>query len=53
MGIFDIRSFYDTLRGPSSNTFLWKGIWVLKAPGKFPFFFLFCLDGGLGEDTHW
>ena len=53
MRIFEIHSFYSTLRGPSSNTFLWKGIWGVKALGKFPFFFNFFLDGGLGEDTHW
>ena len=48
MGIFDIHSFYNTLRGPSSNTFLWKGIWGVKAPGKFPFFLNFLFGRRLG-----
>ena len=30
-GDFDIRSFYNELRGSSSIVFPWKGIWKVKA----------------------
>ena len=31
-GDFDIRSFYNKLRGSPSVVFPWKGIWRVKAP---------------------
>ena len=30
-GDFDIRSFYNKLRGPLPIIFPWKGIWKVKA----------------------
>ena len=37
-GDFDIRSFYNKLRGSSSIGFPWKGIWKVKAPRRVSFF---------------
>ena len=37
-GDFDIRSFYNELRGSSSTMFPWKGIWKVKAPRRVSFF---------------
>ena len=31
-GDFEIRSFYNKLRGSPSVVFPWKGIWRVKAP---------------------
>ena len=37
-GDFDIRSFYNKLRGPLPIIFPWKGIWKFKAPLHVSFF---------------
>ena len=37
-GDFDIRSFYNNLRGPLPIIFPWKGIWKVKAPRHVSFF---------------
>lgn len=37
-GDFDIRSFYNKLRGPLPIIFPWKGIWKVKAPQRVSFF---------------
>ena len=37
-GGFDIRSFYNKLRGPLPIIFPWKGIWKVKAPQHISFF---------------
>ena len=35
---FDIRSFYNKLRGPLPIIFPWKGVWKVKAPWHVSFF---------------
>ena len=37
-GDFDIRSFYNKLRGPLPIIFPWKGVWKVKAPRQVFFF---------------
>ena len=37
-GDFDIRLFYNKLRGPLPIIFPWKGIWKVKAPQCVSFF---------------
>ena len=37
-GDFDIRSFYNKLRGLLPIIFPWKGIWKVKAPQRVSFF---------------
>ena len=37
-GDFDIRSFYNKLRGPLPIIFPWKGVWKVKAPRRVSFF---------------
>ena len=37
-GDFNVRSFYDKLRGPLPIIFPWKGIWKVKAPTHVSFF---------------
>ena len=47
-GDFDIKSFYDALRGSSSITFPWKSIWFVKALRRV----IFCLGSHMGEGSH-
>ena len=35
---FDIRSFYNKLRGSLSIIFPWKGVWKIKTPQRVSFF---------------
>ena len=37
-GGFDIRSFYNKLRGPLPIIFPWKGIWKVMTPQRVSFF---------------
>ena len=37
-GLFDIRSFYNVLRGPPRVSFPWRCIWRSKAPRRVCFF---------------
>ena len=37
-GDFDIRSFYNELRGPFSVVFPWKGVWKVEAPQQVSLF---------------
>uniref|UniRef100_A0A2N9IY74 Reverse transcriptase domain-containing protein n=1 Tax=Fagus sylvatica TaxID=28930 RepID=A0A2N9IY74_FAGSY len=37
-GVFDIRSFYQALRGHLGSSFPWKGIWRVKALRRVAFF---------------
>ena len=37
-GDFNVRSFYDKLRGPLPIIFPWKGIWKVKVPTHVSFF---------------
>ena len=37
-GKFDIRTFYNKIRGTSLSSFPWKGIWKVKIPKSVAFF---------------
>ena len=37
-GKFDIRSFYNKIRGTSLSSFPWKGTWKVKVPKRVAFF---------------
>ena len=40
-GLFDIRSYYNVLRGSPRMAFPWRSVWNLKAP-RWVCFFFFC-----------
>ena len=46
-GKFDLRSYYETLSGPSDVSCPKKSVWCSKAPKRINFFHL---DNNLGED---
>ena len=50
-GEFDIRSFYNALRGFTYVIFPWKGIWGMKVPLRVSFFFFFQI-AVWGKDSH-
>ena len=37
-GNFNVRSFYNKLRGPVPIIFPWKSVWKVKAPQRVSFF---------------
>ena len=41
-GVFDVRSFYNSLYAPPTFRFPWKCIWSSKVPKRVSFFFMDC-----------
>ena len=46
-GVFDMRSFYNSLLEAPSVSFLWQSIWCVKIPKRVSFFLWTTARGGI------